>query len=117
MSVSQKVPRWMLEVIAYFDQLGFLVITPLMPVIVWQILDRAFLCQHGVEMVWVGAAEAGERGKPEQFEADRQPMGQPRLVLTPSPFSGGLINRALSMDDGFGQVTSGLSNHFPWWQF
>ena len=53
----------MLEVIAYFDQLGFLVITPLMPVILWLILDRAFLRQLWVEMVLVGAAEAGQRSK------------------------------------------------------
>ena len=60
------VPRWMLEVIAYFDQLGFLIITPLMPVILWLILDRAFLRQMWMEMVLVGAAEAeaGKGGKP-----------------------------------------------------
>ena len=65
MSCSQKAPLWMLEVIAYFDQLGFLVITPLMPVILWLILDRAFLRQLWVEMVLVGAAEAGQRSKPQ----------------------------------------------------
>jgi hypothetical protein len=60
----------MLEVIAYFDQLGFLIITPLMPVILWLILDRAFIRQLWVEMVLVGAAEAGQRGKPESSAAD-----------------------------------------------
>lgn len=59
------VTRWMLEVIAYFDQLGFLIITPLMPVVLWLILDRAFIHQLWVEMVLVGAAEAGKRGKPQ----------------------------------------------------
>ena len=88
-------------------------ITPLMPVILWLILDHTFLRQLWVEMVLVGAAEAGKRGKPEQFEADRQPMGQPRLALTPSPCSGGLFSRARSMEDGFVQITSGPSNHFP----
>ena len=58
-------PRWMLEVIAYFDQLGFLIITPLMPVILWLILDRVFLRQMWVEMVLVGAAEVGLRSKPQ----------------------------------------------------
>jgi hypothetical protein len=57
------VQRWMLEVIAYFDQLGCLVITPLIPIILWLILDRAFLRQLWVEMVLVGAAEAGKDGE------------------------------------------------------
>jgi hypothetical protein len=35
-----------------------------MPVILWLILDRAFLRQMWMEMVLVGAAEAGKRGKP-----------------------------------------------------
>jgi len=65
MSGSPKVPRWMLEVIAYFDQLGFLIITPLMPVILWLILDRAFIRQLWVEVVLVGAAEAGKRSMPQ----------------------------------------------------
>jgi hypothetical protein len=55
----------MLEVIAYFDQLGFLIITPLMPVILWLILDRAFIRQLWVEVVLVGAAEAGKRSMPQ----------------------------------------------------
>jgi hypothetical protein len=59
------VPRWMLEVIAYFDQLGFLIITPLMPVILWLILDRTFIRQLWVEMVLVGVAEAEKRSKPQ----------------------------------------------------
>jgi hypothetical protein len=55
----------MLEVIAYFDQLGCLVITPLMPVILWLILDRTFIRQLWVEMVLVGVAEAEKRSKPQ----------------------------------------------------
>ena len=63
--ISQAgVPRWMLEVIAYFDQLGFLIITPLMPILLWLILDRAFVNQLWVEMVLAGAAEAGKGQKP-----------------------------------------------------
>lgn len=50
--------RWMLEIIAYFDQLGFLVVTPLVPVLLWLALDRAFVNKLWVEMVLVGAAEA-----------------------------------------------------------
>jgi hypothetical protein len=65
MSGSPKVPRSMLEVIAYFDQLGFLIITPLMPVILWLILDRTFIRQLWVEMVLVGVAEAEKRSKPQ----------------------------------------------------
>jgi hypothetical protein len=52
------VHRWMLEIIAYFDQFGFLIITPLMPILLWLILDRAFINQLWMEMVMAGAAEA-----------------------------------------------------------
>lgn len=52
------VHRWMLEVIAYFDQFGFLIITPLMPILLWLILDRAFINKLWMEMVMAGAAEA-----------------------------------------------------------
>lgn len=63
--ISQAgVARWMLEVIAYFDQLGFLIITPLMPVILWLILDRAFINKLWVEMVLAGSAEAGKLNAP-----------------------------------------------------
>ena len=61
------VARWMLEIIAYFDQLGFLIITPLVPVLMWLALDRAFVKKLWVEMVLAGAAEAArlatERGR------------------------------------------------------
>jgi hypothetical protein len=36
-----------------------------MPVILWLILDRAFLRQMWMEMVLVGAAEAGKHDKKE----------------------------------------------------
>lgn len=52
------VPRWMLDVIAYFDQLGFLIITPMMPVIIWLLLDQAFVRRLWVEMLYSGAIEA-----------------------------------------------------------
>ena len=45
------VPRWMLEVVAYFDQLGFLIITPLMPMILWLIFDQAFVRRLWDEML------------------------------------------------------------------
>lgn len=57
------VHRWMLEIIAYFDQLGFLVITPLMPILLWLILDREFINKLWMEMVMAGAAEAGDKKK------------------------------------------------------
>ncbi len=55
------VSRWMLEVIAYFDQLGFLIITPLVPVLLWLALDRAFINTLWVEMVLAGAVGAKHR--------------------------------------------------------
>ena len=35
-------PRWTAEVIAYGYQFGFLMLTPLVPVLLWLVLDRAF---------------------------------------------------------------------------
>ena len=64
--IQAGVPRWMLEVIAYFDQLGFLILTPLMPILLWLLLDRAFVNQLWVEMVMAGAAEAGKGKKPDE---------------------------------------------------
>lgn len=61
--IQAGVPRWMLEVIAYFDQLGFLILTPLAPILLWLILDRAFVSQLWVEMVMAGAAEAAKDKK------------------------------------------------------
>lgn len=60
--VQAGVPRWVLEIIAYFDQLGFLIITPLMPVILWLLLDRSFVHRLWDEMLQAGAAEAGKHG-------------------------------------------------------
>lgn len=63
------VPRWMLEVVAYFDQLGFLIITPMMPVILWLILDQAFVRKLWLEMVQAGAEQASRQkmtGQPRQ---------------------------------------------------
>lgn len=57
------VHRWVLEIIAYFDQLGFLIITPLMPILLWLLLDREFINKLWVEMVMAGAAEAGDKKK------------------------------------------------------
>lgn len=57
------VHRWVLEIIAYFDQLGFLIITPLMPILLWLLLDRAFINKLWMEMVMAGAAEAGDKKK------------------------------------------------------
>ena len=62
--------RWMLEVVAYFDQLGFLIVTPLVPVLLWLALDRAFINKLWVEMVLAGAAQANE--KFERAKVERQ---------------------------------------------
>lgn len=53
------VPRWMLDVVAYFDQLGFLIITPLMPVTLWLILDQAFVRRLWTEMLSEGGHRDG----------------------------------------------------------
>lgn len=42
-------PRWVAEVIAYGYQFGFLMLTPLMPVLLWLVLDRAFVRQLWIE--------------------------------------------------------------------
>jgi glucan phosphoethanolaminetransferase (alkaline phosphatase superfamily) len=46
-------PRWVAEVIAYGYQFGFLMLTPLVPVLLWAVLDRAF-----VRQVWAEATLA-----------------------------------------------------------
>ena len=38
-------------------------ITPLMPLLLWLLLDRAFINQLWMEMVMAGAAEAGDKKK------------------------------------------------------
>lgn len=45
----------------YFDQLGFWIVTPLVPVLLWLALERAFVRKLWVEMVLAGAAEATKR--------------------------------------------------------
>lgn len=52
-------PRWTLEVIAYGYQFGFLMLTPLVPVLLWLALDRRFVQQLWVEMSLAGAMERG----------------------------------------------------------
>lgn len=47
-------PRWVTEVIAYGYQFGFLMLTPLVPVLLWLVLDRAF-----VRQLWIEESLAG----------------------------------------------------------
>lgn len=54
-------PRWTLEVIAYGYQFGFLMLTPLVPVLLWLALDRRFVQQLWVEMSLAGAMERGSQ--------------------------------------------------------
>lgn len=54
-------PRWALEVIAYGYQFGFLMLTPLVPVLLWLALDRRFVQQLWVEMSLAGAMERRAR--------------------------------------------------------
>lgn len=54
-------PRWVLEVIAYGYQFGFLMLTPLVPVLLWLALDRRFVQQLWVEMSLAGAMERRAR--------------------------------------------------------
>ena len=46
-------PPWVAEVIAYGYQFGFLMLTPLVPVLLWAVLDRQF-----VRQVWAEATLA-----------------------------------------------------------
>lgn len=50
-------PRWILEFIAYGYQFGFLMLTPLVPVLLWLALDRSFVHRLWVEMSLAGAME------------------------------------------------------------
>jgi len=54
-------PRWALEVIAYGYQFGFLMLTPLVPVLLWLALDRRFVQQLWLEMSLAGAMERQSR--------------------------------------------------------
>ena len=47
-------PRWVAEVIAYGYQFGYLMLTPLVPVLLWLVLDRAF-----VRQLWMEESLAG----------------------------------------------------------
>jgi hypothetical protein len=53
-------PHWVAEVIAYGYQFGFLMLTPLVPVLLWLALDRAFTRRLWAEMVLAGVV--GARG-------------------------------------------------------
>ena len=55
--VQTGLPRWSLEVIAYGYQFGFLMLTPLVPVLLWLALDRSFVERLWVEMSLAGAME------------------------------------------------------------
>lgn len=48
-------PDWTVEVIAYGYQFGFLMLTPLMPVLLWAVLDKRFVRQVWAEAVLAGA--------------------------------------------------------------
>lgn len=53
-------PHWTLEVIAYGYQFGFLMLTPLAPVLLWLLLDRQFVQGMWVEMALASAIEQAE---------------------------------------------------------
>lgn len=50
-------PGWSLELIAYAYQFGFLILTPLAPVVLWLLLDRHFVRALWVEMSLAGAMQ------------------------------------------------------------
>lgn len=51
-------PHWFMEVIAYGYQFGFLMLTPLMPVLLWLALDRRFAKQVWLEASLSAAIES-----------------------------------------------------------
>lgn len=51
-------PGWTAEVIAYGYQFGFLMLTPLVPVLLWAMLDREFLRQVWLETALAAALAA-----------------------------------------------------------
>lgn len=51
-------PTWSREVVAYGYQFGFLMLTPLAPVLLWLWLDRAFVRQLWLEMSLARALDA-----------------------------------------------------------
>lgn len=54
-------PNWVAEVIAYGYQFGFLMLTPLAPVLLWLVLDHRFVRQVWNESVLAGALAAKPR--------------------------------------------------------
>lgn len=60
--VQTGLPRWSLEVIAYGYQFSFLMLTPLMPVLLWLALDRRFVQRLWLEMTMAGAMARQESG-------------------------------------------------------
>ncbi len=65
-------PGWSLELIAYAYQFGFLLLTPLAPVVLWLLLDRRFVQGLWIEMSLAGAMErglrAGDRGSADAID-------------------------------------------------
>lgn len=55
--VQTGLPRWSLEVVAYGYQFGFLMLTPLAPVLLWLWLDRGFVQRLWLEMSLAGRLE------------------------------------------------------------
>lgn len=58
-------PRWAAEVIAYGYQFGFLMLTPLVPVLLWLAMDSRF-----VRQLWVETALASVMKNKGQLSAD-----------------------------------------------
>lgn len=54
-------PNWVAEVIVYGYQFGFLMLTPLMPVLLWALLDQRFVRQVWAEAVLAGAMRQRSR--------------------------------------------------------
>ena len=54
-------PRWVMEVLAYGDQFGFLVMTPLVPVLLWLALDPGFARRLWTQALLAGSLD-GRRG-------------------------------------------------------
>ena len=57
-------PRWVAEVIAYGYQFGYLMLTPLVPVLLWLVLDRAFVRQLWMEESLAGALQQQPEQRP-----------------------------------------------------
>ena len=65
MVAHSDLPGWTVEVIAYGYQFGFLMLTPLMPVLLWAVLDQRFVRQVWAEAV-LAAAMDGRVNKPSE---------------------------------------------------